>query len=515
MLQGIKTTWRDTSAPTRLWICATGLGLIYLSMTAPFQLSRLYAVSPPVDYAKLTHHSITGFVAYLVAIVSVFGLYLVGLRTLVKNQSQGDDQIKPSFFWISGLLFGLILTLSYPQTAIDMLVYALRSRGWGLYELSPFLFSPEALPSTDPWLGLAGEWADAASPYGPLWEWISLGAFYLSGGNFLTQLFLIKIIGLLAYMASAIIIFKILGRFRPQWALIGLAFFAWNPLVLLESVQNAHNDILMVFFILAAIRSYFHLVEKLSFWPLLIFIGAFVASVMVKFITLLVLPFFLLGLGMRQTTWGRRILLIILIGVAVGVLCILMMVPYWPGWDHWAVLQAGKGAGRSVTAIMVLGFRTFTESTAQAFDLTNGLIYVLFGSIYLWGLWRTVCRDGDCFRGTATQLQTTRETPILISFYIFFWYALFVAPVFHAWYLLWCLPLAALSIPNIRVMSGALVFSLVALLIIPYYETVRVWIPTLNQNHLLGHAIGVPILLLLVLLSVWKPIDFLKVKFLV
>ena len=43
-------------------------------------------------------------------------------------------------------------------------------------------------------------------------------------------------------------------------------------------------------------------------------------------------------------------------------------------------------------------------------------------------------------------------------------------------------------------MAGA-IFSITALLIIPYFETVRVWYPALLQNQLIGHLIGVPLLI--------------------
>ena len=95
---------------------------------------------------------------------------------------------------------------------------------------------------------------------------------------------------------------------------------------------------------------------------------------------------------------------------------------------------------------------------------------------------------------------------------MFFWYVLIVATVFHAWYLLWFLPLVALLIPATRPVSVALVFSLAALLIIPYYETIRVWILYLNQNHWLGHLIGVSLLSIPVLFSLWKPIHILPVE---
>ncbi len=506
MYQQIKASWQNTSANTRLWICAVGSGIIYLAFTAPFQLSRYYAVSPPVDYVKLTRYSAFGFVAYLIGIIALFSFYLIGVRTLTNGRDTKNSKEEMRFVLLGGAVFGVILLLSYPQTAIDMFVYAIRTRGWALYNLSPFLVSPDAFPASDPWLSLAGEWADAASPYGPIWEWLSLGGFHLSGGSYLGHLFAIKIISSLAYLGSAGLIYLILRRIRPQWAVAGMAFFAWNPLVLFESVQNAHNDIVMVFFLLLAIWAYTHLIERQKFLFAVIFIAAFAASILVKFVTLLILPFFLLGLALRQPKWTHRILVMVLFGLAIVLLAVVVMAPFWPGWDHWAVLRAGRGAGRSIVALLVLLLRPYTSSTNQAFNYTNGLIYMVFGSIYLWGLWRVACRGKKCFQGTVATLEAARETPILVSFYIFFWYALFVASVFHAWYLLWCMPLAALLIPRDRPISGALIFSLMALLIIPYYETVRVWIPILNQNHILGHAIGIPLLLVPVFLAVWKPV---------
>ncbi|MFC1997487.1 glycosyltransferase family 39 protein [Chloroflexota bacterium] len=502
----MKAYWQNTTADTRLWIVALGSGLIYLAFTAPYQLSRYYAVSPPVDYAKLTRYSAVGLIAYLVGIAGLFGLYLIGLRTLAKSQNKIAESSKLRFVFLGGLTFALILILSYPQTAIDLFVYAIRTRGWVLYGLSPFVVPPEYFPTSDPWLGLAGEWADAASPYGPVWEWLSLAAYTLSGGNYLGHLFALKIFSVLAYLGSAWLVYRIMLRIRPHWAVTGAAFFAWNPLVLFESVQNAHNDIIMVFFLLVAVWAYMQWVEQPKTWMGLIFIAAFTLSILVKFVTLIVLPFFLLGMALRQPNWARRILVVLLFGLTILLLSVLVMAPYWPGLENWAVLRAGRGAGRSVTALLVLALISQAGSTGQAFNITNGLIYLLFGVIYVWGLWHVACQGKRCFHRAVTTLEASRDLPIRAAFYIFFWYALFVATVFHAWYLLWFMPLAAIMICDRRIASGAFVFSLMALLIIPYYETIRVWIPYLNQNHILGHVIGVPLLLVPVLFSLWKPL---------
>ena len=57
-----------------------------------------------------------------------------------------------------------------------------------------------------------------------------------------------------------------------------------------------------------------------------------------------------------------------------------------------------------------------------------------------------------------------------------------------------------------------IIFSITALLIIPYFETIRVWYPVLLQNHFLGHLIGVPLLILPpALVAFWPTLSLSKV----
>ncbi len=508
----MKAYWQNMTANTRLWISALGSGLIYLAFTLPFPLTRYYAVNPPVDYAKLTHHSPLGFIAYLVGIIALFGLYLLVLRLLTKD-NYSERNIR--FVLLSGGIFAVILIFSYPQTAIDLFINAIRTRAWAVYDMSPFLTSPDSLPPSDQWIGLAGEWVDIASPYGPIWELLSLGAYYLAGGSFLGHLLVIKVLSVLVYMGSAWLVYLILQLIRPQWAVIGTAFFAWNPLVLFESVQNAHNDIVMVFFLLFAIWAFVRLMQGIRGKRNLIFSGIFIlafsASILVKFVTVMVFPIFVLALAFRQRTWPHRILSLAVYGFAILGLSTLIMWPYWPGIDNWAVLDVGRGAGRSVMALLILILRPNTGIN-PAFDITRGMIYLGLGLLYLWCLWQVWHQGRKKSQKVKTSLETQIDMPILAGFAIFFGYALFGASTFHAWYFLWCLPLAALLIPAIRSTSVAWVCSLAALLVIPYFETIRVWIPYLNQNHLLGHAIGVPLLLVPVLLALWKPFRVLPVE---
>jgi hypothetical protein len=532
----------STSQSAQLALLAGLSGLIYLLVfTLPFPLHGLYQTIPPVDYTKLTHYSRSGFIAYVVSLAALFALYIGAIR-LTMPVGAGEWATRGtrektelfSFIFIASAILAGILIFSYPVTAIDLFIYAIRTRGWALYGLNPLATPPEALPAADPWLGLAAEWLDAPSPYGPLWEWLSLGAFHLSGGDFLSHLLALKIISALAYLGCVWLVYRILQQLQPRWAITSAIAFAWNPLTLLESIQNGHNDIVMTFFLLAAIwtleeamRRRSEEVKDSSNLPSLLptpysllLILLLVLSILVKFVTILLVPFFLLAITGYAATWARRLVLLIGYGLLIAVLVILPMLPLWPGWDNWAVLQAGSGAGRSLLALLILTLRDAWGINSSAFDFSNKLLLGIYGLIYLYFLWQMVKGGRESGVGSRGAVVSSQKSVISNptfqpsnlptfqpSFHVLFWYVLLAAPVFHAWYLLWFLPLASLLLPHKRPLTAAIVFSITALFIIPYFETIRVWYPALLQNHFLGHLIGVPLLLIPPALALFWPIS--------
>ncbi|GAB4433532.1 MAG: hypothetical protein Kow0031_15160 [Anaerolineae bacterium] len=490
---------RFKSPPAQFALAATISGLIYLLVfTLPYLLPTHYNITPPVDYTKLTGYSRTGFAAYLAGLAGLFACYLWGLKLM----TSAGRVLKASWLFGSSAAFAAILLAGYPLTAIDLFIYAIRTRGWALYGLPPLLTPPEMLPAADPWLGLAGEWVDAASPYGPLWELLSLGAFHLGGGSFLAHLLLLKLLGAAATLGSAALIYLTLRRLQPAWALAGTLAFAWNPLVLFEAVQNAHNDIVMTFFLLAAL--WLAVTRPASVPTHAGVLLLLAASILVKFVTVLAAPFILLALVARQTGRAKRLAAIMLYGLLLVGLVAAALWPYWPGWDNWAVLEAGSQAGRSLPALLILALRD-SLGTNAAFAVAGNLTQGLFGLIYLFLLWRSAAAS----RWQAGQPQAEMGVSLAVwpTFYALFWYVLLAAPVFHAWYLLWFVPLASLLLPAPRPLRVAIVFSMTALAVIPYFETVRVWYPLLLQNHLLGHLVGVPLLVLPPLLTALWPIS--------
>ena len=460
---------------------ATLSALIYFFVFSRFSLRTFYSSIPPVDYAKLTHHSTGGIIAFVFGILVLFGIYLWMIK-----------QPLPKFAPYGGVIFSIILFFSYPVLAIDLFVYAIRSRGWVLYGLNPLATAPAAFPAGDPWLKLAAEWASTASPYGVLWEWLSAQAYHLSNGDFLTHLFVLKGIAILSYVISIILIGKILAILKPEWKVAAQFAFAWNPLILLETAQNAHNDMLMVAILLAAVWA---MLAGRDGWvmPLL------AMSVLVKFITILALPFFVWYLLKKMPTRFHQISAGGWYLLVFSVIVIIPMAFVFPGWDAWVPLKAGSSAGRSLLATLVLALEGWL-GTNPAFAAGRYLVN---------GLWLAIV-------GTTTWHYRHNfqhpQTPILLAWAALFGYAMLAAPVFHAWYLLWSLPLAIVLGTNSIAFRVSVVASAAALLAIPYFETVRVWYPVLLQNALLGHFFGMVILLLPPLWVLSESFDFSKTK---
>jgi len=323
------------------------------------------------------------------------------------------------------------------------------------------------------------------------------------------------------------VIYLTLRQSKPEWAITGTLAFAWNPLVLLESVQNAHNDIVMVFFLAAALYALQYTVtlrqqpstsqrtqsgqnemeprharcsaQDAGRWLYPLLVCLFLAlSILTKFITVLIVPFFLLALISNRQTWKSRLPWLLGYTWFTGGVVVAGMCPLWPGWDTWAVLNSGDAAGRSVLALMILALRDLIGSEA-AFAVAEKFSQAMFVLIYGYAAWRVIkrtifARDEGKVSPSALDPSQRFQQIAASSFLVLFWYVLLVAPVFHAWYLLWFWPLAVLLLPQRRPLDATIVFSITALFVIPYFETIRVWYPVLLRNPLLGHIIGVSLL---------------------
>lgn len=311
-----------TRARRRAVLAAAGaLGLVlYLYLFLfPYPLARYYHLP---GLGVIADRDPRVALATAVAVVALFLLF--GVAYAVCRGPQ--DRLLWAILWLGVLLFAAANLSTAVTTTLDPYDYIARGRITGLYAGNPYRDVP-ADYRLDPFMSFVS-WREKTSAYGPLWETVSGLLSRPAGNGLYPNLLLHKGLAALAYLGSVALLAATLRRFAPERALSGTLFFAWNPLVLMEAVGNAHNDILMAAFLLAAFAFLAGAVREEDEAGALLSIFWLGAAVLVKFVPLLLLPFFLLALGAGRP-WRLRLmrsalflLLLLLLGVA-------FYLPFW------------------------------------------------------------------------------------------------------------------------------------------------------------------------------------------
>jgi len=194
------------------------------------------------------------------------------------------------------ILTAVILVFSYNAFSYDMFNYIFDARIVSHYQLNPYFHKPSDFAS-DPMLNFM-RWTHRYYPYGPSWLILTVPLTFIGMGYFLPTFFLFKILMALSFLGSCYLIYKISAKIFPENELLNVIFFAFNPLILIESLVSAHNDIPMIFFILLSIYLFLQKKKVLSWVSNLFSIG-------VKFSTGALFPLFILIEFFDRT--GRKI----------------------------------------------------------------------------------------------------------------------------------------------------------------------------------------------------------------
>jgi len=137
-----------------------------------------------------------------------------------------------------GLTIGGVLLISYPFLSRDLFNYMFDARILTYYGQNPYHFAPMDFPQ-DNWLRFM-HWTHRTYPYGPVFLPLTLIPSFLSMGKFILNLLLFK--GL--FVGFYLLGIYFLRKMNNVWALI----FATHPLVIVEGLVNAHNDLIAVSF---------------------------------------------------------------------------------------------------------------------------------------------------------------------------------------------------------------------------------------------------------------------------
>lgn len=189
-----------------------------------------------------------------------------------------------------------VLVFSYNAFSYDLFNYIFDARILSHYHLNPYFHKPDDF-IRDPMLNFM-RWTHRYYPYGPSWLILTVPLTFIGMEYFLPTFFLFKILMGVSFLGSCYLIYKISEKIFPENKILNVIFFALNPLVLIESLVSAHNDIPMIFFVLLAIYLFLQKKKVLS-WLSNIF------SIGIKFSTGALLPLFIIIEFFDRT--GRKI----------------------------------------------------------------------------------------------------------------------------------------------------------------------------------------------------------------
>ncbi|QCU78305.1 hypothetical protein E7744_09085 [Citricoccus sp. SGAir0253] len=273
-------------------------------------------------------------------------------------------------------------------------------------------------------LGTDTTWAETETPYGPVFLWIEQLVMSVTGPDdpdLAILLFrLAAVAGVVLTMAYVPRLARLLGTngARAQWITVA------NPLFLISFVASGHNDALMVGLALAGV--WFAATGRGLAGVLLV-----TASLGIKPITMVLLPFIGLLWAGRGAGWGRRFAYWSLTAGIAG--AVMVAVGWLSGFGFgWLGVMLSTGTGSvpwSPIGILGEGARVVLGSLGladgwvlDAFKAGGRLLSVL---VVVWLM----------FRGRHEHLMQ-RMTWAFTALVV-------LSPIIQPWYLLWLLPFFA------------------------------------------------------------------------
>jgi hypothetical protein len=420
--------------------------LIYtLVLRAPYSLAEGLA-HPLASWATLAGFSRRAGLALACAYALLTGYYMFALRVAARAASLRQRALL--IVIVGGwLLSSAVLLGAYPGESLDIFDYLFRGRLQVTLGVSP-LVAPPALFADQLFYPYVN-WTTYVDTYGPLWEYasgtvaamvgavtcdcpVSLASYVLG-----YRLLAIGLAGL-----CGVLIYTITAYRAPQLAPAALLAWLWNPLVLTATAIGAHNDMLMLALILAAV-----LLFQRQRWLLGLLALALAAHV--KLTALLLLP--VLGLWLaRRCGWWRAIRISSVAGVMALALSWLLYAPL----GGWATLprmlsERVRLIANSPAYVIYLALQWFAGwSEVAAWQVTTQAVTALFfvlAGVLLVRFWHAMGQtpkqdDALLWRGG---IAVTMAFLLVGSFW--FWH----------WYLLWVIVLAAL-LPDSRITTTAL-----------------------------------------------------------
>ena len=183
--------------------------------------------------------------------------------------------------WMLILGASFILFFSYNAFSYDLFNYIFDAKIITVYHQNPYIHKALDYPN-DPMLSFM-RWTHRMYPYGPTWLVLTVPLSFLGFQFFVPTFFLFKALAVAGFLGAVFCMGRVINKISPEDENLALVFLGLNPLVIIEGLVSAHNDMIMIALFLSAL--YFLLHKKFLRTILL-----FILSIGVKFATFFLFP---------------------------------------------------------------------------------------------------------------------------------------------------------------------------------------------------------------------------------
>lgn len=313
-----------------------------------------------------------------------------------------------------------------PFYSNDVLGYMAYGRAWQTWQANPYLVTPGNLAAQDALIALNTGWYDLVAPYGPFWLLLSGTVARWGDGDLWLTIALFRVLSLVGHATAAYLAARLAQRFHPGRGSLVFSLLWLNPLFILESAFNAHNDSVMLALLLLALWGG----RQGRAWAWI----AGSTAVLVKVVLAPVALLFAVQ-QVRRFAWYQW-------GLGFIAAAATALVVYWPFWAWPAVLEAilSEGGRFDTLSVPYLLNRALGWLDVRGVPLpltpdqfTQLLTLLPFAGVTLWLALR---QDGD-------DTRLLRSSVVLLL-----WLVILVSVHFRQWYLIWPTTLALVLAPH-------------------------------------------------------------------
>ncbi len=449
----------------------------------------------PANLGK-TYQQSSASIEFFCLITLAFLCYCLGALLVGRFAEKTPWMSARVCIWLGLILAGAIYVVTPGVLSHDMIVYAGYSRLMAVHHANPYFVLYSTFPR-DP-LAPFDQWSNVNSLYGPVWMLVcaALGQFVRPTPE--SYIIAFRLFALSMHVLNTWLVdrsLRAMGQ-SQRTRTLGMLLYGWNPLVLLESSLNGHNDVFMLTFVLLGVllvaraERRGELLRAHGYLPPLV---ALTLAVLVKFAILPVVAVYLLFLACKAlrptadspliwkqalSNWRPVALPLFWACLVAALVALAFYGPFWFGHNLHAIIESFAGNPASGFAensyqrsiINWLNFHPALKSNflllfliwRKVWDVVNYLAIILCLILGARRMWR------------APTVRTFLALTLAIMCLV-----LLLTPWFFTWYITWIVGLAVVCLPTNR---SRLVHSLFLLALTFSYSALSLYL--FNQGLL-------------------------------